>query len=29
MKYRRSLDNTDLFLRAVANKGSALAPVLD
>jgi benzoyl-CoA reductase/2-hydroxyglutaryl-CoA dehydratase subunit BcrC/BadD/HgdB len=29
IKYRRSLDNTDLFLRAVANKGSALAPVLD
>jgi hypothetical protein len=29
MKYQRSLDNTDLFLRAVANKGSALDPVLD
>lgn len=29
MKYRRSLDNTNLFLKVVVNKGSALAPILD
>jgi chromosome segregation ATPase len=29
IKYRRSLDNTDLFLKAIANRGSVFSPVID
>ena len=29
MKYRKSLDNTDLFLKAIANRGSAFSPIID
>jgi hypothetical protein len=29
MKYRRSLDNTDLFLKAIANRGNAFSPIID
>jgi hypothetical protein len=29
MKYRRSMDNTDLFLKAIATRGSVFSPVID
>jgi chromosome segregation ATPase len=28
-RYRRSMDNTDTFLKAIANRGSAFTPVID
>jgi chromosome segregation ATPase len=28
-KYRRSMNNTDMFLKAIANRGSAFPPVID
>jgi hypothetical protein len=29
IRYQRSLDNTDLFLKAIANRGSVFSPVID
>jgi len=29
MKYRRSMDNIDIFLKTIANRGSAFFPVID
>jgi len=29
IKYQRSLDNTDLFLKAIANRGSVFSPIID
>jgi sugar-specific transcriptional regulator TrmB len=29
MKYQRSMDNTDLFLKAIATRGSVFSPIID